>query len=70
MTLVEGNTVLEEASLAFDYVQQLESELESVNQQMAERTDYESKEYHDLIERSVYLNEQFMMSGGGNFWQK
>lgn len=67
MQLNEGNTIIEEASLAFDHIQQLESELEYVNQQLSERTDYESKEYHNLIERSSYLNEQFAMSGGGNF---
>ena len=67
MQLNDGNTVVEEASMAFDHIQQLESELETVNQQLAERTDYESDEYLALIERSSYLNEQFMMSGGGNF---
>lgn len=67
MQLNDGNTVLEEASLAFDHIQQLEIELEQVNEQLATRTDYESKEYHNLIDRSSYLNEQFLMSGGGNF---
>lgn len=67
MQLNDGNTVLEEASLAFDHIQQLEVELEQVNEQLATRTDYESKEYHNLIDRSAYLNEQFLMSGGGNF---
>lgn len=67
MQLNDGNTVLEEASLAFDHIQQLEVELEEVNEQLATRTDYESKEYHNLIDRSAYLNEQFLMSGGGNF---
>lgn len=67
MQLNDGNTVLEEASLAFDHIQQLEAELEEANQQLATRTDYESKEYHNLIDRSAHLNEQFLMSGVGNF---
>lgn len=67
MQLNDGNTVVQEASLAFEHIQQLEKELEAVNKQLAERTDYESDEYASLIERSSYLNEQFMMSGGGNF---
>nr|WP_221411479.1 ABC-F family ATP-binding cassette domain-containing protein [Dysgonomonas sp. 216] len=67
MQLVDGNTVMEEASLAFDHVQKLEKDLELINRQLLERTDYESAEYHDLIEKSSYLNEQYMMSGGGNF---
>ncbi|MDH6308646.1 ATP-binding cassette subfamily F protein 3 [Dysgonomonas sp. PFB1-18] len=67
MTLKEGNTVFEEASLAFGHIHKMEAELENVNRQLAERTDYESEAYHDLIEKSSYLNEQFMMSGGNNF---
>lgn len=67
MTLNDGNTVFEEASLAFSHIQKLESELEEVNRQLAERTDYESEGYNDLIEKSSYLNEQFLMSGGNNF---
>ncbi|MDH6353955.1 ATP-binding cassette subfamily F protein 3 [Dysgonomonas sp. PH5-45] len=67
MQLNDGNTVLEEASLAFDHIHQLEEELEAVNTELARRTDYESEEYHRLIDRSAHLNEQFLMSGGGNF---
>ncbi|WP_165020485.1 ABC-F family ATP-binding cassette domain-containing protein [Dysgonomonas sp. ZJ279] len=67
MTLNEGNTVLEEAALAFDHIHKLETELEYVNKQLAERTDYESQIYHDFIDRSAHLNEQFLMSGGNNF---
>ena len=67
MLLNEGNTVMEEASLAFDHIHKMEAELEAVNRQLAERTDYESEDYHKLIERSLYLNDQFIMSGGGNF---
>lgn len=67
MTLNEGNTVFEEASLAFEHIHKLELELEEVNKQLSERTDYESEAYHNLIERSTYLYEQFTMSGGNNF---
>jgi ATP-binding cassette subfamily F protein 3 len=67
MTLNEGNTVFEEASLAFEHIHKMELELEEVNKQLAERTDYESEAYHNLIERSTYLYEQFTMSGGNNF---
>jgi len=67
MQLNEGNTVFEEASLAFDHIQKIETDLNLINQQLAERTDYESGSYHDLIERSVFLNEQFLMAGGNNF---
>lgn len=67
MTLKEGNTVFEEASLAFEHISQMEKEIERINQELAERTDYESDAYHNLIDRSAHLNEQFLMSGGNNF---
>jgi ATP-binding cassette subfamily F protein 3 len=67
MKLSNGNTVLEEASLAFDHIRQLESELDAVNRQLAERTDYETAAYHALIERSAYLNEVYLMSDANNF---
>lgn len=67
MVLNDTNSVFDEAARAFDHIHKMEAELNRVNQQLAERTDYESDEYHALIERSVYLNDQFLMSGGTNF---
>lgn len=67
MTLNDGNSVFDEAALAFSHIRKIEADLEYVNRQLAERTDYESDAYHDLIEKSSYLNEQFLMSGGSNF---
>lgn len=46
-----GRTVIEETLTAFDRISSLESELESINAQLAERTDYESDEYLSLINR-------------------
>lgn len=67
MKLNDGNTVFDEAALAFEHIHKMEAELDSVNKQLTERTDYESDEYHRLIEKSTYLNDQFLMSGGTNF---
>ncbi|MFR9166265.1 MAG: ABC-F family ATP-binding cassette domain-containing protein [Dysgonomonas sp.] len=67
MQLNDGNSVFEEASLAFSHIKKIEDELKSANRQLSERTDYESEEYHNLIEKSVLLNEQFSMSGGFSF---
>lgn len=67
MVLNDTNSVFDEAALAFEHIHKMEAELNRANQQLAERTDYESDEYHALIERSVYLNDQFLMSGGTNF---
>ncbi len=49
-----GRTVLEEAYQAFTTIQQLERKLESINQELAAREDYESDGYHRLM---VDLNE-------------
>lgn len=67
MQLNEGNTVIEEASLAFDHVLKMETELNHINEQLAQRTDYESEDYIKLIDKAAYLNEQFLMMGGNNF---
>ncbi len=67
MTLVDGNTVFEEAALAFSHIHKMEEKLNGINQQLAERTDYESEEYAQLIEQSTHLNDVLLMSGVNNF---
>jgi ATP-binding cassette subfamily F protein 3 len=63
----EGHTVLEEAYKAFEELQQVERSLAHVNEQLAERTDYESDGYHQLM---VDLNEythRYEILGGYNY---
>jgi len=57
-----GHTVLEEAMTAFEQTTGIEKEIESVTLQLAERTDYESDEYSQLIERLSYLNDRLAVS--------
>ena len=45
----EGRTVIEEAYQAFKEIKGIEEKLEAVNTQLAERTDYESEYYHNLM---------------------
>ena len=52
-------TVFEEASQAFSKIFEMENEIEDLNQQMGARTDYESAEYYELIERVSALSEVF-----------
>jgi len=52
-------TVFEEASQAFSKIFEMEKEIEEINQEMASRTDYESDEYYQLIERVSALSEAF-----------
>ena len=62
----DGRTVLEEAKTAFDYLNEIKDKLKIVNQQLNERTDYESQSYLDLITESHELGERFRMSGGND----
>lgn len=64
---VLGRTVLEEAYEAFQQIRTLETKMEQINTQLAERTDYESEFYHQLM---VDLNEaqhQYEIVGGYNY---
>ncbi len=55
----DGRTVFEEASQAFAHLKEMEAEIESLNQELATRTDYESDEYMALIEKVATMSEKF-----------
>ena len=55
----DGRTVYEEAAQAFAHLFEMEKKIESLNQQLTERTDYESPEYYKLIEEVSALSEKF-----------
>ena len=55
----DGRTVFEEASQAFAHLREMEGEIEELNRQLAERTDYESDEYMALIEEVATKSEKF-----------
>ncbi len=55
----DGRTVFEETSRAFSHLHQMEQEIEALNKQLAERTDYESDEYMALIEEVATKSEKF-----------
>ena len=67
MVLTNERTVREEAERAFAGITKIEEELDSLNRQLAERTDYESDEYMSLVEHFTHLNEHFQMMGGMNY---
>ena len=64
---IDGRTVYEEAELAFAHIHEMEARLEKMNNELAERTDYESESYHELIEDYTHLNEQYTMMGGSHY---
>lgn len=67
MVLSDEYTVLEEAEKAFADISQLQERIAQENQELAERTDYESEEYLKLVEAFAHDNERFTMMGGLNY---
>ncbi len=55
----DSRTVFEEASQAFADIKNMELEMEELNNQLSSRTDYESEEYYEIIERVSTLSEKF-----------
>lgn len=68
MTLTDTRTVREEAETAFDHVRQLEETINRLNEELANRTDYESAGYQTLIDRVTSLSEHYQMMGGNNYY--
>ncbi len=62
-----GHTVLEEAYEACTEIKKLEKQLETVNTQLGERTDYESESYHQLMVDLNEVQHQYEIHGGYNY---
>ena len=62
----KGRTVIEEAMLAFADMFALEAELEAISTELAQRQDYESQGYHDLIVRMNDVNDRLSYSRSEN----
>jgi len=67
MILSDKHTVMEEAEQAFEHIFELQADIERMNQELADRTDYESESYHKLIDRFTHENERYLMMGGTNY---
>ena len=67
MILSDTRTVMAEAEMAFEHIFELQDRLARMNQELADRTDYDSEEYHELIDRFTHDNERFLMMGGTNY---
>ena len=59
-----GHSVMEEVLSVFHYIHEMEEELTRITAQLAERTDYESREYAALIERMNEINDTLALEGG------
>ena len=67
MVLSDEHTVMEEAEKAFEHISEMQERIEQLNNQLAERTDYESEDYMALVERFTHESERFQMMGGMNY---
>ena len=61
-----GKTVLEEAMTSFDVLLEIEKEIEHLNNELMIRTDYESDEYANILDRHAHLHERFNFLGGAS----
>lgn len=64
---VYGRTVLEEAYEAFEDIKALEAKMEQINTALAERTDYESESYNQLMIDLNEIQHQYEIIGGYNY---
>ncbi len=67
MTLHDDTTVREEAKKAFADMAKMKERIDNLNQQLAERTDYESDDYLALVEKFTAEHERYMMMGADNY---
>ena len=63
MVLQDDTTVRQEAQKAFAHVAELKKRVERLEQQMNERSDYESDDYMALVERYTTEHERYIMMG-------
>ena len=67
MILQDDTTVREETRKAFAKMLELKDEIEKLNQQLAERTDYESDGYLQLVQKFTSEHERYLMIGAENY---
>ena len=64
MKVADTTTLLDETAAAFAEVLQLEAEIEHLNVELAQREDYESEEYSQLLHRLNDANDRYHILGG------
>lgn len=67
MQLSDSRTVLQETELAFGHITELQARLDAMNNELANRTDYDSQDYNELIERVTSATEQLSIIGANNY---
>ena len=67
MDTTDSSTVIEEAARAFEEIHLLEKRINFLSNELSVRQDYESAEYHQIMEDLHEVNDRFHLLGGGNF---
>lgn len=67
MKLSDDTTVIEETRKAFSGRNKMQAELKKMEQEMADRTDYDSESYMQLVERFTQEHERYQLMGGDNY---
>ena len=67
MKLSDDTTVREETRKAFANQTKLKEQLERMNRQLSERTDYESDDYMQLVQRYTEEHERYLLLGADNY---
>ena len=67
MKLSDDTTVREETRKAFVSHTKMKARLDRMQEEMSQRTDYESADYLELIDRFTQAHDRFMMMGGENY---
>ena len=67
MPVSDTQTLIKETEMAFAEIFEMQKHIEELNTALAERTDYESKEYHDIIDELTIANEHMAIMGAMNY---
>ena len=67
MQLGDVRTVRQEAEQAFAHVLEMKNRIDRMNEELASRTDYDSDDYQELIERVSAANEQYELMENANY---
>ena len=63
----EGTTVMQETEKAFEHIKELKKDIERMAAELTDRTDYDSEDYHRVIEKLTHTQEYLQIVDGGNY---
>ena len=67
MNLQDNTTVQEEVKKAFADISKMKERVDKLNEELAQRTDYESDSYMELVQKFTTEHERYMMMGADNY---